>query len=69
MICRSLIGAIATLAAMGLSIADCQAWDDTKYPNLKGQWHPVGGPTRFDGSKLSGAGQQAPLTPEYRDPF
>ncbi len=69
MICRSLIGAIATLAAMGLSIADCQAWDDTKYPNLKGQWYPVGGPTRFDGSKPSGAGQRAPLTPEYETLF
>jgi hypothetical protein len=66
---RSSIGAIAALAVMCLSIADCQAWDETKYPDFRGQWRPIGGPMRFDGSKPWGPGQQAPLTSEYQALF
>jgi hypothetical protein len=49
-----------------------QAFDDSKYPNLKGQWTraraPIVGGTQapFDPTKPVGRGQQAPLTPEYQ---
>src|SRR5215813_12051809 len=54
---------------------DTAAAADATYPNWKGQWIPV---TRagvadprlsFDPTKPSGAGQQAPLNPEYRKVF
>src|SRR5205823_2745044 len=28
------------------AVADAQAWDDTKYPDLNGQWRVIGGPMR-----------------------
>ena len=62
---------IAFALTLGLTIADAQAWDDSKYPDLKGQWRRTepGDPTRFDPSKPAGLGQQAPLTPEYQARF
>jgi hypothetical protein len=65
-----LIGAVAA-AALALHAADARAWDDAKYPNWKGQWtrfntNSEGQAVKFDPSKPSGPGQQAPLTPEYR---
>jgi hypothetical protein len=69
----NLFGAIL-LAAVGLTMADVRAFDDAKYPNLKGQWNrapvpgAVGQPT-YDPSKPGGRGQQAPLTPEYEAIF
>jgi hypothetical protein len=65
---RSLLGAVA-LAALCLTTAPTRAWDDAKYPDLKGQWRPIGGPGRFDISKPAGRGQQAPLVPEYQAVF
>jgi hypothetical protein len=62
------------LAALGLTTADVRAFDDAKYPDLKGQWNrapvpgAVGQPT-YDPSKPWGRGQQAPLTPEYEAIF
>jgi hypothetical protein len=44
-----------------------QAFDDSKYPDLKGQWvRGDGGMGRYDPTKPPGRGQEAPLTPEYR---
>jgi hypothetical protein len=63
------IGAVALLAALCVTFAAARAWDDAKYPDLKGQWRPIGGPGRFDISKPPGRGQQAPLTPEYQAIF
>jgi hypothetical protein len=65
-----LIGAIA-VAALTLQVGDARAWDDGKYPNWKGQWtrfntNSQGQAVKFDPSKPSGPGQQAPLTPEYQ---
>ncbi len=57
------IGAIALLAALCVSFAEARAWDDAMYPNLKGQWRPIGGPGRFS------RGEQAPLIPEYQKIF
>ena len=66
---RSAATAFAFLAAPCLTWAECRAWDETAYPDLKGQWRPIGDPTRFDPSKARGLAQQAPLTPEYQALF
>jgi hypothetical protein len=74
MIGRTTTGTFALLTALAITIAGAQAFDDAKYPNLKGQWTraPVPGssgqPT-YDPSKPGGRGQQAPLTPEYQAIF
>jgi hypothetical protein len=68
MTCRILLAAIA-LAALPLSSAGAQILDYSKYPNLKGQWGPIGGPGRYDISRTWGPGQEAPLTPEYQKIF
>ena len=65
---RSLLGAIA-LMALSLASARAEIFDYAKYPNLKGQWRPIGGPGRFDISKAWGPEQDAPLTPEYQKLF
>jgi hypothetical protein len=57
---------VAVFTALTLSNARAQVIDFSKYPDLSGQWHPVGEPARFDVSKPAGLGQEAPLTPEYR---
>jgi hypothetical protein len=69
MIDRGSIGALALMAAVFAAIPGAQAFDDSKYPNLRGQWRIVGGPMRFDTNKPWGLGQQAPLTPEYEAIF
>jgi hypothetical protein len=68
---RSAIGTAALAAALCVPLADAYAFDESKYPNLKGQWRRVepGNPTRFDPSKPAGRGQEAPLTPEYQAIF
>jgi hypothetical protein len=63
------LSAIALSAALCATIADTRALDDAKYPDLGGQWRPVGGPGRFDMSKPAGRGQQAPLIAEYQAIF
>jgi hypothetical protein len=73
MLYRSLLGA-TVLVTLCLAAATAQAFDDAKYPDLKGQWTrapvpgAVGQPT-YDPSKPWGAGQQAPLTAEYQAIF
>jgi hypothetical protein len=64
---RSMAGLIALAAALAMTCG-AQAFDESKYPDWSGQWVkvPDGGPPRYDPSKPDGAGQQAPLTPEYR---
>jgi hypothetical protein len=62
---RSSIGAIALVGALCAAMSDTRAWDDTRYPDLKGQWRVIGGPMRFDTTRPWGPGQGAPLTPEY----
>jgi hypothetical protein len=69
MLYRSLITSIALLAALCLTCAKVQAFDDAMYPNLKGQWRVIGGPMRFDTNKAWGPGQQAPLTSEHQAIF
>src|SRR5713226_6111586 len=69
MLYRGPIASIALAAALCVSLADAQAFDDALYPNWKGQWRVVGGPMRFDTNKAWGPGQQAPLIPEYQAIF
>ena len=65
MLHRTLLAAIA-LAAFCAPGVHAQILDYSKYPNLQGQWLPIGGPGRYDIGKPWGPGQEAPLTPEYR---
>jgi hypothetical protein len=71
MLYRSLIGAAALMGAL-LAPPGAQAFDESKYPDLKGQWRraSTGNPLRiglpWDQTKPVGLGQQAPLTPEYQ---
>jgi hypothetical protein len=70
---RDLIAAIA-LAALAMPIHGANAFDEARYPNLKGQWNRlivrglVGQPS-FDQTKGWGFLQEAPLTPEYKAVF
>ena len=63
---RSLVGAVTLAAA--LTAADAAlAFDESKYPEFRGQWfRPAGVGVQWDSSKPLGRGQQAPLTPEYQ---
>ena len=76
---RSLIGATALAAALMIIAGGAQAFDDAKYPDLKGQWRRAGnsgllsggaGGLRWDDSKPAkntpSLGQEPPLTPEYQ---
>jgi hypothetical protein len=64
------IAALAFLAPIG-----AHAFDDAKYPDLKGEWRRVAVPSGFyrgvqyDPHKPGGPPQQAPLTPEYQAIF
>jgi hypothetical protein len=69
MLDRNRIGLIALCAVFMLSAVGAQAFDDTIYPDWKGQWRPIGGPMRFDPGKPWGPGQEAPLTAEYQAIF
>ena len=66
----SSIAAVVLMSALPLTMGAARAWDNSNYPNLKGQWVRVGpagfNGTRFDPSKPPGRGQEAPLTPEYQ---
>jgi hypothetical protein len=63
------IDAFAVVAALSITLAEGHAWDETRYPDFKGQWRPIGEPARFDTSKAWGLGQRAPLTSEYQALF
>lgn len=70
MLDRNLIGAIAT-AVLLVSTGHACAFDESKYPNLKGQWNRyivrgLPGQPSFDQTKSWGFGQDAPLTSEYK---
>src|SRR3954468_6092567 len=70
MLHRSSINVIALAAGLLMTAAGAEAFDDAKYPDLKGAWlRTPGGNPRFDSSKPRGLEQQAPLTPEYQALF
>ena len=73
------IGAAVLVAALLLSIGGAAAFDETKYPNMRGEWRRAGnrgllaggaGGLRWDDSKPIkdnlALGQEPPLTPEYQ---
>ncbi len=63
----SALGAITLAAALSMTFAGAWAFDESKYPDWKGQWVRADtGTPRYDPSKPSGRGQQAPLTAEAR---
>src|SRR5215813_6720940 len=70
MLYRNSTRAMAQLAALLITLSGAQAFDDAKYPNLKGQWDrfpiPVPGQPSFDQTKGWGRLQEAPLIPEYQ---
>src|SRR6266446_525375 len=65
---RTWIGALALAAVMSASGFVARAHDETKYPDLKGQWATPGVSLNspWDPAKPAGRGQQAPLTAEYQ---
>jgi hypothetical protein len=63
---RNSIGTIALAVALSATMGAAQAFDESKYPDWKGQWRRADpGPPRYDPSKPLNA-QQAPLTDEYK---
>jgi hypothetical protein len=71
---RHLVCATAVAVAL-LTPLGAQAFDDMKYPNLKGEWRRVAVPSgryrgvQYDPHKPGGPAQEAPLTPEYQAIF
>src|SRR5260370_8797273 len=73
------VKAALSMAALLMAVTASQAFDETKYPDLKGQWRRgpnanvagvLGGRfNTFDPTKGWGPAQQAPLTPEYQARF
>ncbi len=64
--CQRSIGMIVLAGAVAVANG-AFAFDEQLYPDWKGQWHRVeSGPLRYDPSMPVGLGQDAPLTPEYR---
>src|SRR5689334_2729769 len=61
---------LACVAAAALSLVAmtaARAFDEAKYPDWRGMWQQLPpGSTAWDPSKPAGAGQDAPLTAEYR---
>jgi hypothetical protein len=70
-ICFASVFRFCTIAARWnrLTSAESRAWNETAYPDPKGQWRPIGDPMQFDPSKARGPAQQAPLIFEYQAVF
>jgi hypothetical protein len=67
MLSRRSIGAIALVAALGVTVAGAQAFDDSKYPDFAGQWRkPDSARVQWDQTKPLGLAQKAPLKPEFQ---
>src|SRR6266566_3791285 len=69
MLHRSSIAAIVLAAALLTTIAPAQAFDESRYPDLNGQWIPAHARSQWDPNKPRGLQQQAPLTAEYQSIF
>ena len=73
MLDRSSIAAVIVAAVLLAAAGGAWAFDETKYPDWKGQWTRLqtlrtrASPNpSFDPNKPQGLGQEAPLTPEYQ---
>jgi len=65
------VAAVALVLAMSATMASARIFDESKYPDWRGQWMrlPVAGlkgNPSWDPNKSDGLAQQAPLTPEYQ---
>jgi hypothetical protein len=70
MLYRNAIGAVCLALVVCVPIAGARAFDESKYPDINGQWRrPPGIGNQFDTSKPQARGQQVPLTPEYQVVF
>jgi hypothetical protein len=63
MLYRNLMGAAAMAAALAASTLAARAFDDSKYPSLKGVWTDTGS------HKWGAKNEKPPLTPEYQAIF
>ena len=71
MLYRGFIALMALVAAALSTVTGALAFDESKYPQWKGEWRAVRvaglkGQPSYDPGKSEGLGQQAPLTPEYQ---
>jgi hypothetical protein len=66
MLHRSLVGAIAVVAAWGVAMSDARSQQEAKYPDWNGQWIKSDRGNAWDPTKPGGRAQQAPLTPAYQ---
>ena len=57
---RSSIAVLASFAALLMTVVGAAAFDESKYPDLKGNWNRVGAPRWVQ------ADDKAPLTPNIR---
>jgi hypothetical protein len=64
-----IIGVVAFLAALAMQTGSAAARDDSKYPDVRGQWTAIGGSVKYVPDKPRGLGQEAPYTPEYQAIF
>src|SRR5262249_37831630 len=64
----SLMDGFAPALALLATLTAAQAFDEARYPDLKGEWIRVGG-NQWDPSKARGLPQQPPLTREYQAVF
>jgi hypothetical protein len=65
------MGTNALAAALLMTLAGAQAFDESKYPDLKGAWvrarvAGVTGQPSYDPTRIQGLAQQAPLKPEFQ---
>ena len=63
--------AVSSLVCAQMMSSGARAADETRYPNLKGEWSAInprfgGQAIKYDPTKAWGPAQQAPLTPEYQ---
>src|ERR1700747_1874844 len=70
---RNALGLIALSVALPIALLaavwSAKAHDETKSPDLRGQWTAVGGSVRWIPDRPRGLGQEPPLTPEYQRIF
>ena len=69
---RNAIGALALALTFALAAGGAHAFDESKYPNWKGQWIRLGGVTNaatWDPDKPWGLEQKPPLIAEYQKIF
>ena len=68
MLPRSAFAAAALLLSLALAPSPARAFDESQYPEFKGQWTRDGS-AQFDPSKPAGFRQEVPYTPEYLQRF